>query len=224
MFSTLKKAAAAAKLWAPDEDSQDGSTPPSPALQPTGLPTQAQPTLVSPQPGLRPAYLGGANPETVAAIKEAVLKASPPLSVFMANCELMRKAFPNDEVSRMRAALAMSAGIDKNALLAEMQRTVGSALQSAKTNAADDHKAERARAVGSVEQQMTGLSSEITSTEAEVTRLQSLIAEKRTKLVQLQGDMRAAEAELAQRDAVVQASFAEVERTLQLMTQSFTQL
>jgi hypothetical protein len=225
MFEALKKAATAAKLWAPDETGSEGSTPPADLSRSAQAPSPPpQPTIVSAQSDSRPVYLGGANPDTVATIKDAVLKASPVLAVFTANCALMKKAFPNDEVSCMRAALAMSAGIDKTALLAEMQRTVSGALQSAKTNAAADHKAERGRAVGSIEQQMAGLTSEITTTETEIARLRTLVTAGRTSLAQLQGDMRAAEADLVQRDTVVQASFAEVERMLQLMTQTFAQL
>ena len=225
MFDALKKVATKAGVWREGgEENSPTHASPVPVATTTSPQGVGAPTLSVVQPPTRPHYGGVGDPQMISSIKEAVLRASPTLTAFMSASEKMRKAFPNDEIARMKGALAMTDGLDKNLLLLEMQKTVASALQSAKESALSEHETERSRAVGSFEQQLEGVMNSISTTEAEITRLQSGVAEKRGQVIQLQNEVRTATADLAQRDSVVQASFAEVERTLNLMTQTFAQL
>lgn len=227
MFGKIRDLAERAGLVTNDDDgTPPPASPPPPAVN-SGVSASStpQPSVVQPSSfSSMPSYLGAADPEMVASIKNAVLKASPVLAVFMANCELMMKAFPHDESARMKAALAMTQGADKNALLSEMQSTVAAALAHAKAGAESEHTQERTRAVGALESKLESLNADIAAIESEITRLGKSVVEKRTAMVQLQNDIQTAEGELQKQDAKVKASFTEVERMLALLSQTFNQL
>ncbi len=226
MFDSLKKLATQAGLRT-DEDA-DGTPPSSTPTVPSTLAPQSSPggpqlSVVS-QAASFGAAMGVADPEMVATIKDSVLKASNVISVFLANCEIMRKAIPNDDTMRMRAALAMMTNIDKTVLLAEIQRTVAAALAQQKSSAEAQRANERNNAIGTLERELETLGKEITSAQEEIARQQALVTQKQTRAVALQGDIRTAEALLKQQNAVVDASLAEVERHIQSLTSTFTQL
>ncbi len=225
MLKSLKELATKAGLRTDDEG--DGVSLPAPP------PVQASSAAPAPHAGAQlsvvnpTAYvstIGPADPQMVASIKDSVLKASPMLGMFFANCETMRKAFPHDEGARMRAALAMMGTVDKPALLSELQRTVTAALAQQKTSAAEQRDSQRQNAVGTLERELENLAREITASQEEMQRQQALITEKQTRVVTLQGDVRAADLQLKQQNSVVDASFAEVERQLQSLIATFTQL
>lgn len=221
MFDALKKIATQAGLRTDDDAEPEPKSPPQSAQQST----QASPPVqIVSAAGSSPSYIGAADSSIVNSIKDAVIGASPVLVSFLATCEKMKKAFPNDESARMRAALAMTDGVDKNTLLGEIQRTVAAALTHAKAAGDEQRKQERDRAVGSIEREMQNVQGQVTSIEADITRLETSLSEKRTRMVTLQGEVRTAETSLQQQEATVKASFAEVDRTLALLSQTFNQL
>ncbi len=113
MFTSLKKLATQAGLRTDDEG--EGTTPTPPVTTSQAPVTHSAPQLSVMSPSAQYSQsMGIANPEMVRSIKESVLKASPVISMFIANCELMRKAIPHDETIRMRAALAMMANVGLN--------------------------------------------------------------------------------------------------------------
>lgn len=164
-----------------------------------------------------------ANPDMVNKIKDSVFGASPIFTQFMQNLELVRPQFPNDEGACMKAALAFTR-VDKNSLVAELNKTVAAALIHTRQSLDNEHKKARESAVGGLEQQLSSINSEIQATIAQITELQSQITAKQAATTDLQAKIRDAEANLQQQDAVVKGSLTQVEQYVANFGQTLSRL
>ena len=203
------------------DDPEDGASSGDGSHPPPAQPFTTAVNSALPVSGI----IAGADPQKVEVIKGAVLKSSPVLATFMANCETMKKAFPNDETARMRAGLAMMGGnVDKATLLDEMKRTVSAALLHTRNGADQDRTRARTELVGPLEQELAATSEEIGRLQVQHAELGRLIAEKQGRVGTITGSISEADTRLQQQDAVVKASFTEVERFIAALTLSFSQL
>jgi|SRR5579859_1542832 len=176
----------------------------------------------TPGPQFQP-QAGIADPEMVGKIKSSVFAASPIISQFMQNLELVRPQFPNDEGACMKAALAFTR-VDKNSLISELNKTVSAALLHTRSGLESEHKRARDSAVGGLEQQLSSINSEISDTTNQIAQLQQAIAGKQVAATDLQGKIRDAEANLQQQDAVVKGSLTQVEQFVANLGQTFARL
>ncbi len=213
------------KLGLVEDDSPAPVTAPAPA--PTAAPSYAPATYAFQSPSGLPAQTlttgAPSDPDMVNKIKSAVFGASPIITQFMQNLELVRPQFPNDEGACMKAALAFTR-VDKNSLVGELNKTVAAALIHTRQSLDNEHKKARESAVGGLEQQLSSINSEIQATIAQITELQSQITAKQATTTDLQSKIRDAEANLQQQDAVVKGSLTQVEQYVANFGQTLARL
>lgn len=155
----------------------------------------------------------GADPDTVAKLKDRVLKSSPILAQFMQNVDKVRAQFPNDETSCMKAALAFT-GVDKTVLSHELSTTVNAALLHTKGDLDTQRNKAHDAEVGTLQQQLTALSND-------VTQLQQTLTAKQQSISSLQAQIHTVETTLQQQDSVVKSSIAQVEQEIAHLGQTF---
>lgn len=161
------------------------------------------------------------DPEMVSKLKTMVLGASPIISQFMQNVEIVRPQFPNDESACMKAALAFTR-VEKTVLVDELNRTVSAALLHAKKSMENDRLSARKNAIGSLDTDLESANSSIKEKEAQIIALQQSITQTRATITELQGKIQNVEADLRRQDNTVNASFTQVEQYVTLLGQTFT--
>lgn len=164
-----------------------------------------------------------ADPDTVTKLKSLVLGSSPIIGQFIQNIEVARSQFPNDEMARLKAALAFTK-VAKSDLIEELNRTVAASLVHAKKSTESERSSARASSVGDLDKQCATITADINTAKGHIVELQQAIADKQSILGGLQQKIQNIETDLQRQDGVINASFAEVEIFINLLGKTFTTL
>ncbi len=172
----------------------------------------------SPQAIPLPASTATSNsdPTMIAKIRAAVTDSShsPRIASFLAQLEIARQAFPNDEKSAATAALAFSK-LSAAEIREELSRSTAAALVEVEQGIRNDARNKRESAAGKLEQKSSQLQAEVTGLEKELASITQKLTTTRAELEGITIERSTIESSINEKEMEAMASLAAVKNELE---------
>ncbi len=191
-------------------ESEGGETQPEATATPVPSPQTS-----SPPSTITATAVSGADPAMVTKIRAAVTNAghSPRLASFLAQLEIARQAFPNDEKTAVAAALAFSK-LSAAEIREELSKSAAAALVEAEQSIRNDIRNKRENASGELEKKSLQLQAEVTSLEEQLASISQKLAAAKAGLAGITSERLATDTGINEMEAKAMSSHAVVKAEL----------